>query len=74
MFKTPIDISSNDISLGLCVKLDDNPIGPYIFGSIETKKHQTDNNEYKYKQVNLIPVSTLPFDDIYASFDWMTIH
>ena len=63
MFKTPVDISSNGSSLGLCVKLDDNQIGSNIFESIETKK-----DEYEFIQVNLIPVSTLLFDYTYVSF------
>ena len=52
MFKTPRDIGSNDISLGLCINVDDNQIGSNIFKSVEVTREETDTIKYEYKHVN----------------------
>ena len=60
MFKTPRDIGSSDAKLGLCVNVDDNQIGPKIFRSVEVTREETVGINYKYKQVNLLPILSSP--------------
>ena len=60
MFKTPRDIGSTDIRLGLCINVDDNQFGPNIFETVEATIEKTDSISYEYKQVIFFGILSSP--------------